>query len=131
MGIKVNIKSQSFNDLLPAMRDHKIPGLFMFVVNNAAEPSSTMAAELKTGGVYTKSSYLDLDKLYDEQSAEFDPVKRKEKLGKLWNAWYDNASWIFLYESVRSGVLSSKLDWKPETLVTSHAEYWNIKVLKS
>lgn len=130
VGIKVNIKSQSFNDLLPFMRDHTIPGLFMFVVNNAAEPNSTMAAELKTGGVYTKSSYPELDVMYDDQSAEFDPVKRKEKLGKLWNAWYDNASWIFLYESVRTGVLSAKLDWKPETLVTSHAEYWNIKVLK-
>ena len=131
VGIKVNIKSQTFNDMLPFMRDHKLPGLFMFVVNNAAEPSSTMAAELKTCGVYTKSSYPELDKLYDDQSAEFDQAKRKEKLGKLWNAWYDNASWIFLYESVRAGVLNNKLDWKPETLVTSHAEYWNIKVLKS
>jgi peptide/nickel transport system substrate-binding protein len=130
VGIKVNIKSQSFNDLLPFQRDHKIPGLFMFVVNNAAEPNSTMAAELKTGGVYTKSSYPELDAMYDDQSAEFDPVKRKEKLGKLWNAWYDNASWIFLYESVRTGVMKTKLDWKPESLVTSHAEYWNIKVLK-
>lgn len=130
VGIKVNIKSQTFSDLLPIMRDHKIPGLFMFVVNNAAEPNSTMAAELKTGGVYTKSSYPELDLLFDNQSSEFDATKRKEKLGKLWNAWYDNASWIFLYESVRAGVLRNKLDWKPETLVTSHAEYWNIKSLK-
>lgn len=131
VGIKVNIKSQSFNDLLPFMRDHKIPGLFMFVVNNAAEPNSTMIAELKTGGVYTKSSYPEIDKLYDQQSAEFDAVKRKALLGQLWNAWYDNASWIFLYESVRAGVVnSSKIDWQPESLVTSHAEYWNIKVLK-
>lgn len=130
IGIKVNIKSQTFADLLPLMRDHSIPGMFMFTVNNAAEPNSTMTAELKTGGVYTKSSYPEIDVLYDDQSAEFDPVKRKEKLGKLWNAWYDNASWLFLYESVRTGVLRTKLDWTPETLVTSHAEYWNIKVLK-
>lgn len=131
VGIRVNIKSQTFNELIPLMRDHTIPGLFMFTVNNAAEPNSTMTAELKTGGVYTKSSYPELDPLYDDQSTEFDPVKRKEKLGKLWNAWYDNASWIFLYESVRTGVLRTRLDWTPETLVTSHAEYWNIKVLKS
>src|SRR5262249_3861585 len=133
VGIRTTIKQQTFTDLLPLMRDMKLPGLFMFVVNNLQEPSSTMEAEYRTGGIYTKSSYPETknDALYDKQLQEFDVEQRRKTLGELWTLFYENASWIFLYETVRAGVMKENIVWEPYGLPGSHAEYWNIKVMRS
>src|SRR5207253_1239861 len=71
IGIKTNIKSSTFVDEIPLVRDKTIPGLFFFSTNNIPEPNSNMQAEYASSGMYALSTYpdTDIDKLFAAESA--------------------------------------------------------------
>jgi peptide/nickel transport system substrate-binding protein len=132
IGIKTNIKTSTFVDEIPIVRQQTVPGLFLFGTNNVPEPNSNMQAEYASTGMYTLSVYpdTDIDKLFNAESAEFDTEKRRQLLNQLYTLFYENASWIFLYETVAAGVMRDKLDYTPAGLGPLLPEYWNVKVLK-
>jgi peptide/nickel transport system substrate-binding protein len=115
IGIRTKLITMPFADLLPIMRKHEAPGLFYFGASPTVDANSNATAFWADEGFYNQALLpeLGLQKLFEEESAEFDPAKRKEILKKAWIAHYEGAGWLFLHETVQASVYSDKVAWEP------------------
>jgi ABC-type transport system substrate-binding protein len=82
-------------------------------------------------GAYTLSydPSLGLDVLIEQSEREFDLNRRKHLIGEIIRKFYQNASWIFLYEPVTVVIARDHIEWAPYQKVLSNPEYWNIKAM--
>jgi peptide/nickel transport system substrate-binding protein len=115
IGIRTKVITMPFADLLPVMRKHEAPGLFYFGSSATVDANGNAVAFWADEGFYNQAFLpeLGLQKLFEEESAEFDPVKRKEILKRAWTAHYEGAGWLFLHETIQASVYTDKVAWEP------------------
>jgi peptide/nickel transport system substrate-binding protein len=135
IGIRTRIITMPFADMLPVMRRHEAPGLFYFFSSPTLDPNSNAVAFWADNGFYNQALLpeLGLQRLFEEESAEFDPERRKEILKRAWIAHYEGAGWLFLHETVQASVFNSnRVVWEPDggpDRLPTAPQVWEFKVL--
>ncbi|MGE0597959.1 MAG: ABC transporter substrate-binding protein [Dehalococcoidia bacterium] len=134
VGIKANLQAQQYQVTTTAFKQKTSPGLTFFGMSGGDDPGPNFRYGYHSKGAYTMSTdpALGLDALIEQSEAAFDVEKRKALIGQIITKFYENASWIFLYEPVTIAIADDKkLQWTYYNKVLSNPEYWNIKVVKS
>jgi len=80
--IKVNIKTQLFNDIVTLQQSHKHPGMTLIGWSGRLDPDGNSYDFVVTGKTNNDSSYSNpqVDDLMNKQRAESDPAKRAKML---------------------------------------------------
>lgn len=137
IGIRTELRTMPFADYLPVIRDKSVWGLHYFGTSGTAEVQSNAQAFWADDGFYNQSPIPGsrVNELFEAQSKEFDPDRRKEILKEAWIEHYTQASWIFLHEVVRvSAYNNKKVRWLPdggEDALPAAPAAWEFQVLKN
>ena len=133
VGIKSNIDAQQYQVTTTSFKERSNDGLTFWGMAGGSDPGPNFRYGIHGDGAYTMSydPALGLDSLIEQSEGAFDPVERKALIGEIITKFYENASWIFLYEPVTIDVGTDKIDWSFYNKVLSNPEYWNIKVKNS
>jgi len=132
VGIKAKIQSQQYQVTTTAFKQKTNDGLSFWGMSGGDDPGANFRYGYHSKGDYTMStdSTLGLDSLIVQSEGAFDPTQRKALNGQIITRFYENASWIFLYEPVTIVIANSKkVQWTYYNSVLSVPEYWNIKVV--
>jgi peptide/nickel transport system substrate-binding protein len=133
VGIKSKIQAKQYQVVTTEFKTHGNYGLTFWGMSGGPDPGANFRYGYHSTGAYTLSydPALGLDALIEQSEKEFDTDKRKQLIGEIITKFYQNASWIFLYEPVTVVIASDKVEWTPYAKVLSNPEYWNIKVKSS
>ncbi|MSP03137.1 MAG: ABC transporter substrate-binding protein [Acetobacteraceae bacterium] len=83
-GINVRLRSMERASFLAAWQEKKLPGvIFMTAVGNSGNAASRVESFIQSKGTYANGGYPDIDALFQQQSSERDPLRRKETLFKI------------------------------------------------
>ncbi len=134
VGIKAKLQAQQYQVTTTAFKQRSNEGLTFWGMSGGDDPGPNFRYGYHSEGGYTMSydPALGLDSLIVQSEAAFDPAQRKSLIGQVITKFYENASWIFLYEPVTIAIANSKkVQWTPYNKVLSNPEFWNIKVIGS
>jgi peptide/nickel transport system substrate-binding protein len=132
VGIKANLQSMPQAQFLNFARSKKEAGLF-HLAGTTGDVNVTFFSQYRSDGVITLSHdpALNLDPLIDRQAGELDPAKRGPLIAEITTKFYENASWLFLYEGAKVHLGRKNIEWVRYLPTGTFPELWNIKVLKS
>ena len=68
-----------------------------------------------------------IQEMVEAQRVEFDAGKRKELMNELAIRIYENANWIFLYETVEAGVMRDHIEWDAKGNTRGHGQQYAIR----
>ena len=131
VGIRTNLQLDPLPDFRARMAQRDVPGLHYYFTNQSPDPFQVIAAEVAIGGTLSVAEYPDTDiqDLVDAQATEFDPVKRVVAINKLAERIYTNASWLFLFETVGTGLMRDDLEWDMFGNSRDYGGLWGIRPL--
>ncbi len=131
VGIRTNLQLDPLPDFRARMAQRDVPGLHYYFTNQSPDPFQVIAAEVALGGTLSVAEYPDTDiqDLVDAQATEFDPVKRVVAINKLAERIYTNASWLFLFETVATGLMRDDLEWDMKGNSRDYGGLWGIRPL--
>ena len=131
VGIRTNLQLDPLPDFRARMAQLDVPGLHYYFTNQTPDPLSVIAAEVAIGGTLAVAEYpeTDIQDLVDAQATEFDPAKRAVALNKLAERIYTNASWLFLYETIGTGLMRDDLEWDMKGNARDYSGLWGIRPL--
>jgi len=129
IGINVSLTLDPLPDFRARFAQKDVPGLHYYFSNQAPDPISVINAEVAEGGTLATAIYPEsgIQELVEAQRVEFDPIKRKDVMNELAIKIYENASWLFLYETVEAGVMRDHLEWDAKGNTRDHNYYWAIR----
>jgi peptide/nickel transport system substrate-binding protein len=130
VGIKANIRMQQYQVTTTELKQHGNYGISFWGMSGGPDAGPNFRYGYHSKGAYTNSydPAIGLDALIEQSEREFDPDKRKTIVADIISRFYENASWIFLYEPVTAVVATDKIDWPIYASVLSIPEYWNIRI---
>ena len=131
VGIRTELQLDPLPDFRARFAQKDVPGLHYYFGNQSPDPISVINAEVAEGGTLATAMYPEsgIQELVEAQRLEFDGVKREAILNELAQKIYTNANWIFLYETVETGVMRSDLAWDVKGNTRDHRYYWAIRPL--
>ena len=131
IGIRTNLQLDPLPDFRARMAQRDVPGLHYYFTNQSADPFQVIAAEVAIGGTLSVAEYpeTDIQDLVDAQATEFDPKKRALALNKLAERIYTNASWLFLFETIGTGLMRDDLEWDMKGNSRDYSGFWGIRPL--
>ena len=131
VGIRTNLQLDPLPDFRARMAQRDVPGLHYYFTNQSPDPFQVIAAEVAIGGTLSVAEYPDTDiqDLVDAQATEFDPEKRVVAINKLAERIYTNASWLFLFETVGTGLMRDDLEWDMFGNSRDYGGLWGIRPL--
>ena len=131
VGIRTNLQLDPLPDFRARMAQRDVPGLHYYFTNQSPDPFQVIAAEVAIGGTLSVAEYPDTDiqDLVDAQATEFDPAKRVVAINKLAERIYTNASWLFLFETVGTGLMRDDLEWDMKGNSRDYSGFWGIRPL--
>ena len=131
VGIRTNLQLDPLPDFRARMAQRDVPGLHYYFTNQSPDPFQVIAAEVALGGTLSVAEYPDTDiqDLVDAQATEFDPEKRVVAINKLAERIYTNASWLFLFETVGTGLMRDDLEWNMFGNSRDYGGLWGIRPL--
>ena len=108
---------------------HEAPGLYLYFVNHFADPVSNINAYFDENGSIAHARYPDsgIQELVEAQRTAFDPAERERLINELAVLIYENASYLFLFEPVGTGVVRNNLEWTNYASRQDHFNYWGIR----
>ena len=108
---------------------HEAPGLHLYFVNHFADPVSNINAYFDENGSIAHARYPDsgIQELVEAQRTAFDPAERERLINELAVLIYENASYLFLFEPVGTGVVRNNLEWTNYASRQDHFNYWGIR----
>ena len=129
IGINASLTLDPLPDFRARFAQKDVPGLHYYFTNQAPDPISVINAEVAEGGTLSTAIYPDsgIQELVEAQRVEFDPVKRKKLMNDLAIRIYENANWIFLYETVETGVMRDHIEWDAQGNTRDHNYHWAIR----
>lgn len=134
VGIRAKLQAQQYQATVNGFKERTNDGLTFFGMASGADPGFNFRAGYYPGATYTLSYNPDLgiDKFIEDSEKAFDLVERKRLIGEIITKFYEDASWIFLYEPVTIVIAKAKkIQWEYYTKVLANPEYWNIRITKS
>ncbi len=131
VGIRTNLQLDPLPDFRARMAQRDVPGLHYYFTNQSPDPFQVIAAEVAIGGTLSVAEYpeTDIQDLVDAQATEFDPEKRVVAINKLAERIYTNASWLFLFETVGTGLMRDDLEWDMFGNSRDYGGLWGIRPL--
>ena len=131
VGIRTELQLDPLPDFRARWAQKDVPGLHYYFGNQSPDPISVINAEVADGGTLATAIYPEsgIQELVEAQRLEFDAEKRAGILNELAEKIYTNANWIFLYETVETGVMRSDLDWDAKGNTRDHNYYFAIRPL--
>ncbi len=131
VGIRTNLQLDPLPDFRARMAQRNVPGLHYYFTNQSPDPLSVIAAEVAIGGTLAVAEYpeTDIQELVEAQATEFDPAKRAVALNKLAERIYTNASWLFLFETIGTGLMRDDLEWDMKGVARDYSGLWGIRPL--
>ncbi len=131
VGIRTNLQLDPLPDFRARMAQRNVPGLHYYFTNQSPDPFQVIAAEVAIGGTLAVAEYPDTDiqDLVDAQATEFDPAKRVVAINKLAERIYTNASWLFLFETIGTGLMRDDLEWDMKGNSRDYGGLWGIRPL--
>jgi peptide/nickel transport system substrate-binding protein len=131
VGIRTNLQLDPLPDFRARMAQRDVPGLHYYFTNQSPDPLSVIAAEVAIGGTLAVAEYpeTDIQELVEAQATEFDPAKRAVALNKLAERIYTNASWLFLFETIGTGLMRDDLEWDMKGVARDYSGLWGIRPL--
>ncbi len=131
VGIKANLRSMPQAQFLEFARSKKESGMF-HLAGTSGDVNVTFLSQYRSDGTIALSHdpALNLDPLIDRQAGEFDPAKRNALIAEITTKFYENASWLFLYEGAKIHLGRKNIEWARHSPTGTFPELWNIKVLK-
>ena len=131
VGIRTNLQLDPLPDFRARMAQRDVPGLHYYFTNQTPDPLSVIAAEVAIGGTLSVAEYpeTDIQELVEAQATEFDYAKRVVALNKLAERIYTNASWLFLFEPIGTGLMRSDLEWDMKGVARDYSGLWGIRPL--
>ena len=131
VGIRTNLQLDPLPDFRARMAQRDVPGLHYYFTNQSPDPFQVIAAEVAIGGTLSVAEYPDtnIQELVDAQATEFDPARRKVALNTLAERIYTNASWLFLFETVATGLMRDDLEWDMMGNSRDYGGLWAIRPL--
>ena len=131
VGIRTNLQLDPLPDFRARMAQRDVPGLHYYFTNQSPDPFQVIAAEVAIGGTLSVAEYpeTDIQDLVDAQATEFDPEKRVVAINKLAERIYTNASWLFLFETVATGLMRDDLEWDMKGNSRDYGGLWGIRPL--
>jgi peptide/nickel transport system substrate-binding protein len=131
VGIRTNLQLDPLPDFRARMAQRDVPGLHYYFTNQSPDPFQVIAAEVAIGGTLSVAEYpeTDIQDLVDAQATEFDPEKRVVAINKLAERIYTNASWLFLFETVGTGLMRDDLEWDMKGNSRDYGGLWAIRPL--
>ena len=131
VGIRTNLQLDPLPDFRARMAQRDVPGLHYYFTNQSPDPFQVIAAEVAIGGTLAVAEYpeTNIQELVDKQATEFDPAKRKAALNELAERIYTNASWLFLFETVATGLMRDDLEWDMKGNSRDYGGLWGIRPL--
>ena len=108
---------------------HEAPGLHLYFVNHFADPVSNINAYFDENGSIAHARYpgSGIQELVEAQRTAFDPAERERLINELAVLIYENASYLFLFEPVGTGVVRNNLEWTNYASRQDHFNYWGIR----
>jgi len=130
VGIRSKILAKQYQVVTTEFKTRGNYGLTFWGMSGGPDPGPNFRYGYHSTGAYTLSydPTLGLDALIEQSEREFDANRRKQMIGEIIRKFYQNASWIFLYEPVTVVIARDHIEWTPYQKVLSNPEYWNIKV---
>ena len=131
VGIRTNLQLDPLPDFRARMAELDVPGLHYYFTNQSADPFQMINAEVAIGGTLTVAEYPDsgIQELVEAQRSEFDGAKRRQLLNDLAELIYTNASWLFLFETIGTGIMRSDLEWDMKGNARDYGGLWGIRPL--
>ena len=131
VGIRTNLQLDPLPDFRARMAQRDVPGLHYYFTNQSPDPFQVINAEVAEGGTLSVAEYPEsgIQELVEAQRSEFDPEKRKQYLNELAQLIYTNASWLFLFETVGTGLMSDTLEWDMKGNSRDYGGLWGIRPL--
>ena len=129
VGIRTNLQLDPLPDFRARMAQRDVPGLHYYFTNQSPDPFQVINAEVAMGGTLSVAEYPDsgIQELVEEQRTEFDPARRRDALNRLAQLIYTNASWLFLFETVGTGLMRDDLEWDMKGNGRDYGGYWGIR----
>ncbi|MGE0543214.1 MAG: ABC transporter substrate-binding protein [Dehalococcoidia bacterium] len=130
VGIRTKIQMQQYQVTTTELKQHGNFGLTFWGMSGGSDPGPNFQYGYHGKGAYTNSydPALGLDPLILQSETAFDATERKRLIGEIITKFYENASWIFLYEPVTVAVARDKVNWPFYNNVLSNIEYWNVRM---
>jgi peptide/nickel transport system substrate-binding protein len=131
VGIRTNLQLDPLPDFRARMAELDVPGLHYYFTNQSADPFQMINAEVAIGGTLTVAEYPEsgIQELVEAQRSEFDLAKRRELLNELAQLIYTNASWLFLFETIGTGLMRDDLEWDMKGNSRDYGGLWGIRPL--
>ena len=131
VGINTNLQLDPLPDFRARMAQRDVPGLHYYFTNQSPDPFQVINAEVAAGGTLSVAEYPEsgIQELVEAQRSEFDPAKRKQYLNQLAELIYTNASWLFLFETVGTGLMRDDLEWDMKGNSRDYGGLWGIRPL--
>jgi len=131
VGIRTNLQLDPLPDFRARMAQRDVPGLHYYFTNQSPDPFQVINAEVAAGGTLSVAEYPEsgIQELVEAQRSEFDPAKRKQYLNELAQLIYTNASWLFLFETVGTGLMRDDLEWDMKGNSRDYGGLWGIRPL--
>ncbi len=131
VGIRTNLQLDPLPDFRARMAQRDVPGLHYYFTNQSPDPFQVINAEVAEGGTLSVAEYpgSGIQELVEAQRSEFDPEKRKQYLNELAQLIYTNASWLFLFETVGTGLMTDTLEWDMKGNSRDYGGLWGIRPL--
>ena len=132
VGIKAELKITPFAQFLPEFIKFSIPGMWAFATYQGPEPNAGFNSSFRSTGQYAVSKYDDqgFDQLLARQDTEFDSATRAKTIGEFMTKWVQNASSLFLWDTVYPVVTRENIAYEPSGLPLLSPEFFAMKVLK-
>jgi len=130
VGIKPKIQMQQYQVTTTELKQHGNVGITFWGMSGGPDAGPNFRYGYHSKGSYTNSydQATGIDALIEQSEQEFDPSQRGKLVGQVISKFYENASWIFLYEPIAVVVARDKIDWPIYSAILSLPEYWNIRV---
>ena len=131
VGIRTNLQLDPLPDFRARMAQRDVPGLHYYFTNQSPDPFQVINAEVAAGGTLSVAEYPEsgIQELVEAQRSEFDPARRKQYLNELAQLIYTNASWLFLFETVGTGLMRDDLEWDMKGNSRDYGGLWGIRPL--
>lgn len=130
IGIRAKIQMQQYQVTTTELKQHGNVGITFWGMSGGSDAGPNFRYGYHSKGSYTNSydPATGIDALIEQSEREFDPEARKKTVAQIITKFYENASWIFLYEPITVVVARDKVEWNIYSSILSTVEYWNIKV---
>ncbi len=131
VGIRTDLQLDPLPDFRARMAQGDVPGLHYYFTNQSPDPFQVINAEVAEGGTLAVAEYPEsgIQALVEAQRSEFDAEKRRQILNELAQLIYTNASWLFLFETVGTGIIRDDLEWDMKGNQRDYGGYWGIRPL--